>query len=150
SDVPVPAQPGDDTVTLNVSRGTDGVTRVSLVETDFAHGTSTLLQSFNLVAGSDDQIRLHLTNSAAQNGVVHASYDLLHNGLLDSTVTFAATGHIFDNETWVRGQIYASGPAVVGVSPSADSIVVGTYGNLNIHPDGTWSYGLDNVAAQPL
>ena len=53
---------GDDVVVLQVSRGTDGVTRVSLSENDFVHGVSTFIQSFNLNPAGHDQILLTLNS----------------------------------------------------------------------------------------
>ena len=52
------SQPGDSTVELRVVRGADGIERVQLREIDFASGTRTVLQSFNLNPGTHNQILL--------------------------------------------------------------------------------------------
>jgi VCBS repeat-containing protein len=136
-------QAGDDVVELRVARGADGIERVQLREIDFSSHISTVLQSFTLNPGSHDQILLSLTNDVAHPGVVHASFQLEQGGVLDgATLTnFTATGTIFSNENWTRAQFFAEAPQ------QSDSVLQGTYGQLDITQAGAWTYQLANGQA---
>src|SRR5262245_25607992 len=136
-------QAGDDVVELRLTRGADGIEKVQLREIDFASGTRTVLQSIDLDPGSHDQILLSLTNDVAHPGVVHASFQLEQGGVLDASTltTFTATGTIFDNENWTRAQFFAEAPA------QSDSVLQGTYGQLDITQTGAWTYQLANGQA---
>jgi hypothetical protein len=86
-------QAGDSTVELRVVRDPGGIVRVQLREIDFAGGTRTVLQQFNLNPGTHDQILLTLTHDVINPGAVHASFQLSQGGVLDETVTnFTSTG----------------------------------------------------------
>jgi T1SS-143 domain-containing protein len=137
------SQAGDSTVELRVARGADGIERVQLREIDFASGTRTLLQSFNLNPGTHDQILLSLTNDSENTGVIHASFQLEQGGVLDgATLTnFTFTGTVFNNENWTRAQFFAEAPA------QSDSVLQGTYGQLDITQAGAWTYQLANGQA---
>jgi VCBS repeat-containing protein len=137
------SQAGDSTVELKVTRDPGGIERVQLREIDFGSHTFTVLQSFTLNPGSHDQILLSLTNDVAHPGAVHASFELEQGGVLDgSTLTnFTATGTIFNNENWTRAQFFAEAPS------QSDSVLQGTYGQLDITQAGAWTYQLANGQA---
>jgi VCBS repeat-containing protein len=135
-------QAGDSTVELRVVRDPGGIVRVQLREIDFAGGTRTVLQQFNLNPGTHDQILLTLTHDVINPGAVHASFQLSQGGVLDETVTnFTSTGTIFDGENWTRAQFFAEAPA------ESDSVLQGTYGQLDITQAGAWTYQLANGQA---
>jgi VCBS repeat-containing protein len=137
-----PTQAGDSTVELRVVRDAGGIVRVQLREIDFASGTRTVLQSFNLNPGTHDQILLTLTHDVINPGTVHASFQLSQGGVLDESVTnFTSTGTIFDGENWTRAQFFAEAPA------ESDSVLQGTYGQLDITQAGAWTYQLANGQA---
>jgi VCBS repeat-containing protein len=135
-------QAGDSTVELRVVRDAGGIVRVQLREIDFAGGTRTVLQSFNLNPGTHDQILLTLTHDTITPGAVHASFRLSQGGVLDEAVTnFTSTGTIFDGENWTRAQFFAEAPE------QSDSVLQGTYGQLDITQAGAWTYQLANGQA---
>jgi VCBS repeat-containing protein len=137
------SQAGDDVVELRVVRDSGGIERVQLREIDFGSHITTVLQSFTLSPGSHNQILLFLTNDSANTGVIHASFELEQNGVLDSaTLTnFTATGTIFNNENWTRAQFFAEAPE------QSDSVYQGTYGQLDVTQAGAWTYQLANGQA---
>jgi VCBS repeat-containing protein len=140
-------QAGDDVVEVRVTRGTDGIVKVQLVEHDFAAGTHTVRQSFNLNPGSHDKILLTLTHDVIDGKAVHASFQL--GTTVGEVVNFdAATNFnplvaptIFNGENWTRAQFFAEAPALSG------TVLQGTYGQLEIAQDGTWTYQLANGQA---
>src|SRR5262245_31991669 len=75
-----------------------------------------------------------------QPGVVHASFTL-KNGELSTVTNFTATGTIFNNENWTRAQFFAEAPS------QSDSVLQGTYGQLDITQAGAWTYQLANGQA---
>ena len=150
---PANDQPGTETIDLGISRsGTQAV--AVLTEYNFETGISTVLQSITINnPHSDNEILLSLSNDAANNGVIVASYQLENNGVADGApVTFGAVGHIFDNENWTRAQFYTVSTATTPVSSTqTDSVLQGTYGQLDLAQDGSWHYvlnpGLPSVKA---
>jgi VCBS repeat-containing protein len=134
------SQAGDSTVELRVGRGADGIERVQLREIDFGSHTTTVLQSFTLNPGSNNQILLSLSYDVTQPGVVQASF-ALKNGELTTVTNFSATGTIFNNENWTRAQFFAEAPQ------QSDSVLQGTYGQLDITQAGAWTYQLANGQA---
>ena len=81
--------------------------------------------------------------------MVQASYQLFNNGVADgSAVILGATGTIFqDGDLWTRSQFFGIAQGQPSASPSADSILTGTYGTLDINQAGTWTYSLNNASA---
>jgi VCBS repeat-containing protein len=142
-------QAGDSTVELRVARGADGIVRVQLREIDFASGTRTVLQSFNLNPGSHDKILLTLTHDVIDGQVVHASFQLGttdESGIhLEAATNFnpEIPATIFSGENWTRAQFFAEAPA------ESDSVLQGTYGQLDITQAGAWTYQLNNAQALP-
>src|SRR5262249_9962396 len=134
------SQAGDSTVELKVVRDSGGIERVQLREIDFGSHISTVLQSFTLNPGSNSQILLSLTYDIEQPGVVHASFTL-ENGELSTVTNFTATGTIFNNENWTRAQFFAEAPE------QSDSVLQGTYGQLDVTQAGAWTYQLANGQA---
>src|SRR5215471_994547 len=137
-------QAGDSTVELRVTRDPGGIERVQLREIDFSSHLSTVLQSFTLNPGSHDHIQLSLAYDPAHLNVVQASFELEQNGTLDESTlrTFNTTGTlIFNNENWTRAQLFAEAPA------QSDSVLQGTYGQLDITQAGAWTYQLANGQA---
>jgi VCBS repeat-containing protein len=138
------SQAGDSTVELKVSRGADGIERVQLREIDFSTHTNTVLQSFSLNPGSHDQILLSLAYDPSNPHLVQASFELEQGGVLDSSTlkTFNTTGTlIFSGENWTRAQFFAEAPE------QSDSVLQGTYGQLDITQAGAWTYQLANGQA---
>ena len=150
-----PAQPGTETVDLRVVHNADGTMSVQLNELNFEAGTSTPLQSILLNSTvADNEIKLTLANSAANNGHVTASFQLyqLVNGqeVADGgPVSFTSTGQIFDNEDWTRVQTYGQSMAEPVATPGAVtanevSYLQGQYGTLALNEStGTWNYFLN-------
>jgi len=132
------ANTGDNSVGLAVRRDADGV-HVTLSELNVATASSTVLQQINLnPLPGDDQIVLHLSHATTDSTVITASFDLVDDGVVTSTMNFSATGHAFDNENWVQAQFLANGP------PEADSVLVGTYSTLTVDQDGQWTARIRN------
>jgi VCBS repeat-containing protein len=137
-----PDQRGDNVVSLGVRMDENGLLVVSLTAIDFVHDTRTILESIALAPPMGvDQIRLNLSHSEANTGVVDASFDYLSGGAVVDSQTFSATGLIFQGENWVRAEIRSSAPAI------NDSAFGGTYGQMNIDQAGAWTYTLDNSKA---
>ena len=152
---PADNQPGTEVVDLGVIRTVNSVTGVVsagviLSELNYETGVSDNLQVATInVQPEDNEIRLSLTNDAANNGVVVASYTLFKSDgaggeVADGTFTLGAVGHIFDNEDWTRAQFYGFDTSTTtSPLPQADSILQGTYGQLDLAQDGTWHYSLN-------
>jgi VCBS repeat-containing protein len=143
-------QPGTETVDLAVVRNADGSASVLLDEINFETGIVTNLATVAVAPqAGDNEIRLTLSNSASNNGQVHASFTLERNvGGVEvadgSAVSItSAAGHIFSNQDWTRSQFYGQSVATPSSSPQADSILQGTYGSLDIAQNGTWQYFLN-------
>ena len=143
-----PSHPGDDAISLSVTRELDGSLRVTLGELDFVADTTTPISSVLLnPAAGDDQIVLRLTHQASNPGVLTASFDLMDNGVVTSSaVPLPGFGQIFgtetpgnpgDNENWTRAQFI-----------SADTTPVAHYGTLTINQSGGWNYDLANESTQ--
>src|SRR5262249_40868162 len=93
---------------------------------------------------SHDHILLSLAYDPAHPHVVQASFELEQNGTLDESTlrTFNTTGTlIFNNENWARAQLFVEAPA------QSDSVLQGTYGQLDITQAGAWTYQLANGQA---
>jgi VCBS repeat-containing protein len=142
-------QPGTEVVDLGVIKNGNGTASVILSELNYETGVSDNLQIATITVNpGDNEIQLSLSNNAANNGVVTASYTLEKNvngvEVADGTFTLGAVGHIFDNENWTKAQFYSF---AVATTPSAsfqtDSILQGTYGQLDLAQDGTWHYELN-------
>jgi Ca2+-binding RTX toxin-like protein len=110
---------GDDAITVAVWTGTDGITRVVLIETDFVAGEFNILSSTVVDFGTNDQIRLRLSHDDDNLGVITASYDLLTAGTVTFSDTLAEVAQIFgtetpgdtsDDEVFTRAQFIAIGP----------------------------------------
>jgi VCBS repeat-containing protein len=137
------SQAGDSTVELRVVRDSGGIERVQLREIDFSSHITTVLQSITLNPGSHDQILLSLAYNPANPHAAQASFELEQGGVLDgSTLTsFTSTGTIFNNENWTRAQFFAEAPE------ESDSVLQGTYGQLDVTQAGAWTYQLANGQA---
>ncbi len=143
---PANDQPGTEVVDIGVAKGGNGQAVVVLTEYNYVTGVSDVLQSITINnPNGDNEILLSLSNDAANNGVIVGSYQLENNGVADGgPVTFGAVGHIFDNENWTRAQFYALSTATTTTSSTqADSVLMGTYGQLDLAQDGTWHYVLN-------
>ena len=118
----VDGEPGTETVDIGVARNGNGTASVVLTEYNYETGVSDVLQAITINApAADNEILLSLSNNAATNGQVQASYTLETNvGGVEvadgSPVTFTAIAHIFDNDDWVRPQFYSYS---VATTPSA-------------------------------
>jgi VCBS repeat-containing protein len=142
-----PGNVGDDTIHLDVRRGSDGVVAVQLRDINFAADTVTTLESipFNAAPG-ENQILLRLTHDAAAPGVVRASFEVFDGAALTRSVSLGTVGHIFgsdtvtsaDDESWTWVQVTASSPPIP---------LNGVYGSLTVDDSGQWSYLLNNGAA---
>src|SRR5262245_32344330 len=140
------ATPGihdNDTVGLLVRRSeiAGGPVEVVFVHIDRSANTYDIAPEryvLNPPAGVD-QIELRLTHDDANPGVIHASFDLLNDGVVvGSTVNFATTDTIFHGEDWTRAQIVTTSPV------ENDSVFVSDYGVLYVDQDGNWLYNLRN------
>ncbi len=143
---PANDQPGTETIDLGISSNASGHPVAVLTEYNFETGISTVLQSIAINnPNGDNEILLSLSNDAANNGVIVASYQLENNGVADGApITFGAVGHIFDNENWTRAQFYTVSTATDPVaSTQTDSVLQGTYGQLDLAQDGSWHYVLN-------
>ena len=143
---PANDQPGTETIDVGIARNGNGQAVAVLTEYNFETGISTTLQSIVINnPHGDNEIVLSLSNDAANNGAIVASYQLENNGVADGApVTFGAVGHIFDNENWTRAQFYTVSTATDPVaSTQTDSVLQGTYGQLDLAQDGSWHYALN-------
>src|SRR6185295_9724501 len=138
----------NDTVDLRLRMGTDGILSVVLRDVDAPAGVQTTLGSVALPAlDGENQIALRLTHAAADPGTIHASFDLLRDGVFSRSFTLDEVGHIFgtgtpgntaDDEAFTRAQFIATSPS---------DRQNGAYGTLTINNEGEWSYALDNSLA---
>ena len=143
-------QPGTESVDLGVVRNPDGTASVVLYELNFETGVRTTLASsaeINTQSG-DNEILLSLSNDAANNGQVVASYTLEHNvngmEVADgSPIPLNGVGHIFDNENWTLPEFYGVSVAAPTTLPQTDLVMQGTYGQLDLTQNGTWHYVLN-------
>lgn len=109
---------GDDLVSIQVRQGTDGITRIALVNQSAATGSFEIVSTEVLVPNGADQIVLRLTHDNATPGVITASYDLLTAGVVTGGGTLANTALIFgldtagtgDDERFTRAQFMAFSP----------------------------------------
>jgi VCBS repeat-containing protein len=130
------------TVDLIVTR-TGGNVVVALREINLSTSQVTLLETQNLVVGSNDQIVLRLSydNSSYVNstvgGLASASFDLLTNGAVTSTTSFTAQGAIFQGEDFTRVQLV--GQTAAGNETGVYKLA-GIYGTLTVAQDGQWHY----------
>ena len=116
-------------------RDANGV-HVVLSELNFVTSTAVALQSIDLAPqAGDDQIVLRLAYDPAHAGVVTGSFDLVDNGVVQSTTTFTpgTAAHIFDNGNWTQAQFLANGV------PENISNVLGTYNSFSIDQNGNWT-----------
>lgn len=107
------AQPGNDIVDLQVGLSAGGTFRVALNQLDFASPSATTLDTVALTAGllaGVDRIALHLVVDASNPTTVGASFDLLSGSTILNTIALSATGSIFSDENWTRGEFYAQTP----------------------------------------
>jgi VCBS repeat-containing protein len=144
---PADNQPGTEVVDIGVVKNGNGTASIVFSELNYETGVSDNLQSLAITGiHAGDSIRLSLSNDAANNGAVVASYQLVKSdGTPDGgIVTLGAVGHIFDNEDWTLAQFYSFDVSTAtSSSPQADSILQGTYGQLDLAQDGTWHYSLN-------
>ncbi len=81
---PANDQPGTETIDLGISRSANNQAVAVLTEYNFETGVSTVLQSITINnPHSDNEILLSLSNDAANNGVIVASYQLENNGVAE-------------------------------------------------------------------
>jgi VCBS repeat-containing protein len=143
-----PGHPGDDCMSLAVSRETDGQLRVVLTELDFVASTRTPISSVLLnPAAGDDQIVLRLTHDHVNNpGKIFASFDLMDGGVVTSASNMLpGFGQVFGSET--PGNPEDDENYVRAEFTSSDNIGTTHYGTLTINQGGTWSYDLANESA---
>jgi VCBS repeat-containing protein len=138
---------GSDLVQAVVRRDAGGNLEVALVELDGPTDSSITLEAIALVPEEgENQILLRLSHDPADQGVVHASFDLIGDPTPRS-FSFTEVGHIFgtgtpgdasDDEVFTRAEFRAS----------ADGAMEnGVYGTLSVDADGNWNYELNNAAA---
>jgi hypothetical protein len=113
----------DQIVSLFVQSGSNGSTIVSLIDSDAASGTSSVLASQTLTAqqlASSNQIDLQLSH-AANTTAITGTFELLDNGTVTSSpTTFTPTGTMFaNNENWAQADIGAFVSSGVGLNVGA-------------------------------
>ena len=142
------AQPGTQAVELAVVN-IGGSIEVKLREIDFATGTSQSLGS-PIVVNPDghNEIQLTLTHDATNDHEVVGSFQLADNGVLAAGTeqTFGTHGEIFYDENWTRAQFFGkAATSDPSASPTADLVLNGTYGTLDITQSGAWTYALNDT-----
>ncbi|WP_407177237.1 FecR domain-containing protein [Bradyrhizobium sp. STM 3562] len=114
--------PNDEMVELYVTGDGQGGMTVKLVEANFSTTTFTTLASQALTADQlkgNTQIELDLAHLAADTSDITGSFELLNEGTQTYAQTFGTTGHIFDNVTYTRADIFAFGRTDVIISGQA-------------------------------
>ena len=98
-------------------------------------------------AAGDDQIVLRLTHQAANPGVITASFDLLDNGAVTSTVSLPGFGQIFGTETPGNpsdDEVFTRAEFGAGDNFAIKSALNGVYGTMTVNQVGNWHYDLAN------
>jgi VCBS repeat-containing protein len=132
----------DDDIRLQVTRRAGGAVQVTLDQVNGSISSNRILQGITLnPAPGDNQIELQLTNDPSNNGNIIASFELLANGVVDTTQTFTLTGSIFDSTNWTQAQFFADAPE------ESDSVLQGTYGTFDLTQAGSLTYALNNSQA---
>ncbi len=112
----------DEMVEIFVTRSGSGGAIVDLVQANYSTATFQVIASQLLSAdqlSGNNQIRLNLIHGTANTSAITGSFDLLNNGNQTSTETFVPTGHVFDNVTYTRAEIFAFGPESVAITGAA-------------------------------
>jgi VCBS repeat-containing protein len=149
-------QPGTEVVAFGVTTLGNGNPGVFLSETNYETGATDSLMFAQInpnPSGADNEILLSLSNNAANNGQILATYTLEKsdgngNEVADGpSHTLTAVGYIFDDSDWTRAQFFGTSPATPSSSPDADSVLQGIYGQLDVAQNGTWNYQLNPALA---
>ena len=112
----------DEMVQLVVTGDGLGDATVKLVQANFSTNTYTTIASQTLTASQlsgNTQIELDLNHGTAGSSAITGSFELLNNGTQTSTQTFATTGHVFNNVTYTRADIFSAAPQGVVVTGTA-------------------------------
>jgi hypothetical protein len=112
----------DEMVELYVVGDGHGGATVKLVQADFATTTFTTLASQVLTAdqlAGNNQIELDLAHLTKNTSGITGSFELLSDGSVTALHTFEATGHVFNNTTYTRADIFAFAPTAVAITGQA-------------------------------
>jgi len=138
----------DQVVSLFVQSGSNGSTVISLIDSDPAAGTSTVLASQTLTTAelaSSNEVEFQLSH-VANSTAVTGTFELLDNGTVTlGPTTFTPTGTMFANgENWTQADIGAFVSSGVGLNVGAgQSVQVGetlTASATTNDPDATINY----------
>ena len=108
---------GNDTVRLEIARGTDGISRIRLDQINAATGSFQVLASTPIAPGNR-QISLGLVRPTFDSNEVIGSFQYVNDGVLSPRTNFGPTGTIFNDETWTRATFFEATP--VPSAPSSD------------------------------
>jgi hypothetical protein len=112
----------DEMVELYVVGDGHGGATVRLVQADFATTTFTTLASQVLTAdqlAGNNQIELDLAHLTKDTSGITGSFELLNDGSVTGSETFEVTGHVFNNTTYTRADIFAFAPTAVVITGEA-------------------------------
>jgi hypothetical protein len=142
----------DEMVELYVVGDGHGGATVKLVQADFATTTFTTLASQTLTAdqlAGNNQIELDLAHLDADSSTISGSFELLNDGRVTSSETFDATGHVFNNTTYTRADIFAFAPTAVVITGEAQQGQTLTANTVTNEADATinyeWQHSSDGV-----
>ncbi|HLG80644.1 MAG TPA: FecR domain-containing protein [Bradyrhizobium sp.] len=142
----------DEMVQLYVVGDGHGGATVKLVQADFATTTFTTLASEVLDAkelAGNNQIELDLAHLTKNTSGITGSFELLNDGSVTGSQTFDATGHVFDNTTYTRADIFAFAPTAVAITGEAKQGQTLTANAVTNESDATinyeWQHSSDGV-----
>src|SRR5581483_877491 len=130
-------------VQLYVQGDGHGGATVKLVQSDFATTTFTTIASHTLTAAelaNNTQIEFDLAHLAANTTDITGSFELLNNGTQTFAETFATTGHVFNNTSYTRADIFAFAPTGVVISGQAQEGQTLTANTVTNDTDATINY----------
>ncbi|WP_024512766.1 FecR domain-containing protein [Bradyrhizobium sp. ARR65] len=114
--------PNDEMVDLYVTGDGRGGVTVKLVEANFSTTTFTTIASQALTAeqlAGNTQIEVDLAHLTVNTSDITGSFELLNEGTQTYAQTFGTTGHIFDNVTYTRADIFAFARTDVAITGQA-------------------------------
>ena len=109
---------GNDILTMQVVRRSDGQLAIQFRHFDDAGNTNTLLAQ-TLLNPAHDQIALRLSHPDASNSTIFGSFAYIDGGVLGSFTTFGTTFDIFNGESFTRAGFEAATPTLATPEPSS-------------------------------
>ena len=114
-----PGVAATEVVELMVQRSASGTANIVLLQQNQATNTTTTLASLALTSQQttgNTQIELDLAHNTAGSTAITGSFELFNNGVQTFANTFTPTGHAFNNQTFTRADMFATGQAAALLS----------------------------------